>query len=219
MISLADRSRYRDLLSRAARFKLELLSSTAYNIASGSVLTSVSAEFTLSFSAADLEANGKARISGTAPITIDTTSWNNPPAGCTAQSGPGPGTGAVHNLGVDSVDLDIDSHIVYGDDDIAVPQLSLEWDPFTTPPLEQYVLTCAGHAIAQPGGFWTAAFGALHKGEIQQASDGRQVIFVPSIGYDGGRKEYRKDYLQTGAVGTGSASETTTLRVTFLGVE
>ena len=219
VISLADRARFRDLLSRAARFKLELLSSTAYNIASGTVLASVSAEFTLSFPVTDLETKGKARISGTAPVAIDTTSWNNPPEGCSAQSGPAPGNGAVYNLGVKSADLDIDSHIVYGDDDIAVPEISLEWDPFTAAPLEHYVLTCLGHAIPQPGGFWAAAFGSLHKSEIQQISDGRQVLFVPSIGYDGGRKEYRKEYLQTGAVGTGSASETTTLRVTFLGVE
>ena len=219
VISLANRERFRDLLSRAARFNLELLSSTAYNIASGSVLTSVSAEFTLSFSVAELGSQHKARISGSSPIAIDTTSWNSPPAGCTAQSGPVPGTGAVYNLSLKSEDFDIDSHVVYGDDDIAVPQIGLEWDPLAASPREQYVLTCLGHEVQQPGGFWAAAFGSLHKSEIQQASDGRQILFVPSIGYDGGRREYRKDYLQSGAVGSGSASETTTLRVTFLGVE
>jgi hypothetical protein len=217
VISLADRARYLDLLSRAARFKLEMLSSTAYNIASGTVLTSVSAEFTLGFTAIDLE-NHKARIKGTATTTIDSTSWNQPPAGCTAQSSPATGTGAVYDLHFTSVDGDIDSHIVSTDEDIAVPQASLEWDPFTAAPLEHYVLNCAGVAIPQPGGFWTAAFGSLHKGELQTASNGHQVLFIKSLGYDG-RREFRKEYQQTGSVGSGSATETTDLRVTFLGVE
>ena len=217
VISLADRARYLDLLSRAARFKLEMLSSTAYNIASGTVLTSVSAEFTLGFTAADLE-NHNARIKGTTPSTIDSTSWNPPPGGCTAQSSPATGTGAVYQLHFTGVESDIDSHIVTSDENIVVPKASLEWDPFTAAPLEHYVLNCAGQSIPQPGGFWAAAFGSLHKGELQTASNGRQVLFLNSIDYDG-RREFHKEYLQTGSVGSGSASETTDLRVTFLGVE
>ena len=217
VISLADRERYRDLLSRAARFKLEMLSSTAYNIASGTVLTSVSTEFTLGFSVADLEAR-RGQIKGTAATTIDSTSWDQPPAGCTAQSSPATGTGAVYNLHFRSVDSDIDTHIVSSDEDIVVPQASLEWDPFTAAPLEHYVLNCEGRAIPQPGGFWAAAFGSLHKGEIQTAGNGRRVLFINSIDYDG-RTEYHKEYQQSGAVGSGSGSETTDIRVTFLGVE
>jgi hypothetical protein len=217
VISLADRARFKDLLERAARFKFELLSSTAYHINSGTVLSSVSATYTLAFPPAEL-GDPKNRISGTAVTTIDTTSWNQPPAGCAVRSNPVPGTGAVYRLSIYTPDLDIDSHIVSTDEDFAIPRLALEWDPFTVAPLEKYVLTCAGFEIPQPGGFWGSAFGALHKDEIQRAANGRQVLFVDTLRFDG-QKEFRKEYLRDGPVGSGSASETTDLRITFLGVE
>lgn len=216
-ISVAQRARFKDLIERAARFKFELLSSTAYRINSGTVLSSVSATFTLAFPPAEIGAP-KNRISGTATTTIDTTSWNNPPGGCAVRSSPVPGNGAVYRLSIYTPDLDIDSHIVSTDEDFAIPHLSLEWDPFTVAPLEKYVLTCAGFEIPQPGGFWGSAFGALHKDEIQRTADGRQVLFVDTLRFDG-QKEFRKEYLREGAVGSGSASETTDLRITFLGVE
>ena len=217
LISLAQRDHFRDLLSRATRFKLEMLSSTAYNIASGSVLTSVSAEFMIGVSVADFE-NHVGRITGTATTTIDSTSWIQPPAGCSAQSSPVTGTGAVFDLQFTGVDGDIDTHIVSGDEDIQIPQAVLQWDPFTAAPVEEYVLTCDGRSIAQPGSFWGAAFGSLHKSEIQIAPTGRQVLLVDTFNYEG-RGVYHKEYLQTGSVGSGSASETTNLRLTFLGVE
>ena len=217
LISLAQRDHFRNLLSRATRFKLEMLSSTSYNIASGNVVTSVSAEFMIGISVAEFEAHGH-RTSGTATTTIDSTSWIHPPAGCSAQSGPIPGTGAVFDLQFTGVDSDIDTHIVSGDEDIQIPRAVLQWDPFTTAPVEEYVLTCEGRPIAQPGSFWGAAFGSLHKSEIQIAPTGRQVLLVNTFNYEG-RGLYHKEYLQTGSVGSGSASETTDLRLTFLGVE
>ncbi len=213
-VSLAERERYRQLLHDCAQFKLEVLSSISYTTAAGTVISSASSTLLLQ---AETTSPGKLSIIGNGPSTLDTTEWQNPPAGCSISSAPASGSMAVQNLAIYNFDTDVENHILRSDDDIRLPTYKLLWDPLVVPASEHYTITCVGVSAPQLGSFWGAIFGGFHKDEIKKTSGGRQVMLVDQWNLQSVILPEKKEYQRSGSIAGGSANETTTLFLYFTG--
>jgi hypothetical protein len=211
-LSPSRKAHYKELFIQYAKFKLELLSSTSYTTAAGTVRSSVSANFPMQA----LENGDDFIIQATGAFGMDSEAWDNVVSPCIASAAPAPGLLAVNHLYLRQTDIDINK-IVTTDDDIRRPTYGLLYDPYAATPGENYKLTCDGRSIGLFPSFWGAIYGGFHKNEIKKMPDGRQALYVKDFHYDSDRTPSKKEYQNIGIVAGGDSSETTDITIEFLG--
>ncbi|MDB6036563.1 MAG: hypothetical protein JWM99_404, partial [Verrucomicrobiales bacterium] len=211
-LSLARKAHYKALFVQYAKFKLDLVSSTAYTTAAGTVRSSVSANFTLQ----PLEDTEDFVTKGSGAFSMDSEAWDNVVDPCTASASPTPGLLAVAHLYLRQTDVNINK-IIMTEDGIRRPLYGLLYDPFAVTPGENYRLTCEGRSIGLFPSFWGAIFGGFHKNEVKKMPDGREAIYVNDFTYESNRAPSKKEYQNIGSVAGGDSSETTDITIEFTG--